>query len=233
MLPILPAQRTEYLFTDVGAGLHGGARKRFADAPFIDYQVFDLEVDPERQQIPAGHFDLVLGADVVHATADLRVALRNLRRCLAPGGLLVLLELAKPDFVRDDVTFGLLKGYSRFRDTDLGRTRRLRRRLSGDRYSSSADSQTSRLSTAPAIRRRRTRHPPRLGADAAREAARSNRRQRSHYVLFADRGGVADALAGALRAARVVAPVVVAGAMHARRTGRAWSCRNDGRTRAA
>ena len=119
VLPVLPDNRTEYLFTDVGASFVAAARKRFADVPFIDYQVFDLESDPERQGIPAGQFDLILGADVVHATADLRVALRHLRQCLAPGGLLMLLELVKPAFVRDDVTFGLLRGYSRFTDTDL------------------------------------------------------------------------------------------------------------------
>ena len=78
-----------------------------------------MEADPEAQGIHPRQFDLILAADVIHATADVRAALSNLQKCLAPGGLLLLLELVKPDFVRDDVTFGLLRGYSRFTDTDL------------------------------------------------------------------------------------------------------------------
>ena len=119
LLPHLPASRTEYLFTDVGATFVAAARKRFANVPFVDYQTLDIESDPAAQGIAAAAFDLVIAADVVHATADVRQVLRHLRGCLAPGGLLLLLELSQPDMVRDDVTFGLLRGYSRFSDTDI------------------------------------------------------------------------------------------------------------------
>ena len=37
---------TEYLFTDVGSSVVAAARKRLADVPGIEYQVFDLESDP-------------------------------------------------------------------------------------------------------------------------------------------------------------------------------------------
>jgi len=200
VLPVLPADRTDYLFTDVGPGFISAARKRFADVPFIDYQVFDLEIDPERQQIPLGQFDLILGADVVHATADLRVALTNLRRCLAPGGLLILLELAKPDFVRDDVTFGLLRGYSRFRDTDvrhsaLANPAQWRRAFTECGFS---DIETVDCYSDA----RASEHAIIMGSAPAGLGTRTeitNELQTSQYVLLADRSGVAEALASTLR----------------------------------
>jgi acyl transferase domain-containing protein/NADPH:quinone reductase-like Zn-dependent oxidoreductase/thioesterase domain-containing protein/acyl carrier protein len=119
VLPVLPSDRTEYVFTDVGPGFLTAARNRLAEFPFIDYQVFDLEEDAGAQGIPAGRFDLVLASQVLHATANLRQTLTRLRTCLAPGGLLMFLELVKRDLLRYEVVFGLLKGFWRFSDIDL------------------------------------------------------------------------------------------------------------------
>src|SRR5206468_399710 len=113
------AHRTDYLFTDIGAAFLAAARRRFADRPWLDYQVLDLEQDPAAQGVDPGSFDLVVGADVLHATADVRRTLSHLRACLADGGLLMFIELVDPDFVRADIVFGLLKGWWRFADTDL------------------------------------------------------------------------------------------------------------------
>jgi acyl carrier protein/SAM-dependent methyltransferase len=41
-------------------------------------------------------FDVIIGLDVVHATPDLDVTLRNLRRLLVPGGVLQLIETRPP-----------------------------------------------------------------------------------------------------------------------------------------
>src|SRR5207249_12320770 len=62
--------------------------------------------------------DLVVAANVRHATADLRRTLRHIERLLAPGGLLMVLELtAHPRWV--DISFGLTPGWWRFSDRDL------------------------------------------------------------------------------------------------------------------
>jgi acyl transferase domain-containing protein/NADPH:quinone reductase-like Zn-dependent oxidoreductase/thioesterase domain-containing protein/acyl carrier protein len=209
VLPALPAHRTEYTFTDIGTAFVAAARKRFTGTRFIDFQVFDLEMAPERQQIPTGEFDLVLGADVVHATSDLRTALGHLRQALAPGGLLLLLELAKPDFLRDDISFGLLRGYSRFRDTDLRPHSALatasvwRQTLVECGF---ADVQTVACSTDP----RAAEHVLILGSapGALTERAGGRQAQPSHFVLVADRGGTADQLATELTARGHTATVV-------------------------
>ena len=203
VVPALPASRTEYLFTDAGASFVAAARQRFGDVPFIDYQLFDIEKDPQQQGIAAGAFDLILAGDVVHATADLRATLHHLRRCLAPGGLLMLLELVKPEFVRDDVTFGLLRGYSRFTDVDLRPYSALAAPAQWQRAlieSGFTDVKAIPCGSDPGA----SEHAIIVGLAPASVSAgvssevRSPARQDS-YVLFADDGGVAAALAGLLR----------------------------------
>ncbi len=119
LLPVLPAGRTDYLFTDIGPAFLASAPKRFADCPWIEYRMFDIEADPAGQGIVPGSFDLVVAANVVHATADLRGTLSRLRTCLADGGVLVLLEFVSRDLARLNMVFGLLKGWWRFTDTTL------------------------------------------------------------------------------------------------------------------
>ena len=78
----------------------------------------DIEQDPTTQGFAEGQFDLVLAANVVHATQDLTETMHNIRRLLVPGGLVVLLEGARPQRWLD-LIFGLTDGWWRFTDTDL------------------------------------------------------------------------------------------------------------------
>lgn len=118
LLPGLPAERTEYVFTDVSAAFTSRAQHQFAAYPFIDYRVLDIERAPETQGFAAHHYHVVVAANVLHATADLRQTLRHARSLLAPGGLLVLIEVTTPSAWLD-LTFGLTEGWWRFADTEL------------------------------------------------------------------------------------------------------------------
>jgi acyl transferase domain-containing protein/acyl carrier protein len=118
VLPVLPVDRTEYVFTDVSSRFTVQAAERFRDFPFLRYQVLDIEQEPTAQGFAPHGFDVVIAANVLHATADLRVTLRHARRLLAPGGMLVLLEVARPTRWAD-LTFGLTEGWWRFTDTEL------------------------------------------------------------------------------------------------------------------
>jgi NADPH:quinone reductase-like Zn-dependent oxidoreductase/acyl carrier protein len=94
------------------------AREKFRAVPFVRYGVLDVETPPGSQGFAPGSFDLVLAANVIHATRDLAEAVGNIRRLLAPGGLLILLEgSARRRWI--DLTFGLLEGWWRFADHDL------------------------------------------------------------------------------------------------------------------
>jgi SAM-dependent methyltransferase len=115
LLPTLPASRTTYCFTDVGARFLTRARERFAAYPFLEYRLFDAEAPPAEQGLPRHGYDLVIAANVLHATRDLDDTLANVRALLAPHGILVLLEATEhPRWF--DVTTGLIGGWQRFED---------------------------------------------------------------------------------------------------------------------
>ena len=118
VLPILPLQQTEYVFTDISRLFTTTAAQKFGTYPFVLYEVLDIEQDPVRQGFKKHGFDIVIAASVLHATADLRRTLSNVKELLAPGGLLIMLEGTKPErWV--DLTFGCSEGWWRFEDNDL------------------------------------------------------------------------------------------------------------------
>ena len=118
-LPLLPEDRTEYLLTDLSPAFLAKARSQFTDYPFVECQAFDIEKDPSGQGLRPGGYDLILATDVLHATADLRDTLSNLRACLAAGGLLMFLEVVHGAPAEENVIFGLLNGWWRFTDVEL------------------------------------------------------------------------------------------------------------------
>ncbi len=118
VLPLLSAETAEYAFTDVAQLFLSKARQKFADHAFVHYGILDIEKEPVSQGFASGSFDMVIAANVLHATASLKDALGHIRRLLAPGGLLVLLEGSAPQrWV--DLTFGLTDGWWRFSDREV------------------------------------------------------------------------------------------------------------------
>jgi SAM-dependent methyltransferase len=118
LLPMLPVDRTEYVFTDVSPLFLAAAREKFGAYTFVRYQRLDLESDPAGQGFAEHDFDLVVAANVFHATADLRRSVRHARQLLGPSGVLVLLEGTGPRRLLD-LIFGLTDGWWRFADADL------------------------------------------------------------------------------------------------------------------
>lgn len=118
LLPNLPTGRTEYRFTDLSPLFTSRAAEKFKDYSFVQYSLLDIERDPAGQGLADQRFDLILAANVLHATADLRQTLAHTKQLLAPNGLLILLEGAKPQrWV--DLTFGLTEGWWKFSDADI------------------------------------------------------------------------------------------------------------------
>ncbi len=116
VLPELPAGWTDYTYTDISSAFFSAAKARFEAAyPFLDFRVLDVEQDPGAQDFPAGGYDVIMASNVLHATEDLAVTLKHCRALLAPGGLLLLFEVLKPQGWLD-LTFGLTEGWWRFQD---------------------------------------------------------------------------------------------------------------------
>ncbi|MGU9978868.1 SDR family NAD(P)-dependent oxidoreductase [Phreatobacter sp. HK31-P] len=118
LLPLLPAEKTDYVYTDVSQSFLNHAKDRFRAFPFVRYEIFDVEHDPEAQGLVPGFFDLIVICDAVHATAHLRTSIGNLHDLLAPGGMLALMEVTSPTRWYD-LVFGLLPGWWAFTDRDL------------------------------------------------------------------------------------------------------------------
>ena len=115
VLDALGPERTDYWFTDVSPAFLDAARQRF---PGIETRLLDIERSPAIQDVPEASFDLVLAANVLHATADLGAALDHAAAALRPGGSLVLLEsTTQGGWI--DLVFGLTEGWWRFTDHTL------------------------------------------------------------------------------------------------------------------
>jgi SAM-dependent methyltransferase len=112
---VLPPGRTRYCYTDVSVTFFEQARKRFGSYSFIEYGLFDMEQDPIAQGYAPQSFDVIVSANAVHASTDLRAVLRRLHYLLAPGGVLILVE-STTHLDWFDMTTGLIEGWQHFAD---------------------------------------------------------------------------------------------------------------------
>jgi acyl transferase domain-containing protein/2-polyprenyl-3-methyl-5-hydroxy-6-metoxy-1,4-benzoquinol methylase/acyl carrier protein len=92
LLPILPSQKTNYTFTDVGGFFLNAAKKKFSDYPFIEYRLLDIERSPQEQGYSSYSFDVIVAFQALHVTRNIGETLDYIRSLLAPGGLLLFWE---------------------------------------------------------------------------------------------------------------------------------------------
>ncbi|KAG9495698.1 hypothetical protein J7337_012254 [Fusarium musae] len=105
----LPAYSV-YTFTDVSAGFFPAAKDRFSDASNMDFKVLDVSRNPLEQGFPGGTYDLIVAANVLHATPWLHETLRNIRVLLKPNGILVMTEVCSLSRLTNFV-FGNFSGW--------------------------------------------------------------------------------------------------------------------------
>ncbi|MEM6451326.1 MAG: SDR family NAD(P)-dependent oxidoreductase [Cyanobacteria bacterium P01_D01_bin.105] len=115
---------SEYIFTDISPRFTSAAKEQFKDFDFVRYGLLNIENEPQDEalsefgiELNTG-FDVVIAANVLHATADLQQTLSHISKLLAPGGQLILLEGTQP-VVWVDLIFGLTPGWWRFTDKAL------------------------------------------------------------------------------------------------------------------
>jgi acyl transferase domain-containing protein/acyl carrier protein/phospholipid N-methyltransferase len=118
ILPHLPGDQTEYVFTDISPQFLTQSAETFREYAFVTYRTLDIEQDPEKQGFEPRQYDMILAANVLHATKYLHQSLEHIRQLVAPGGMLVILEGTSP--IRwIDMIFGLTEGWWRFEDQEL------------------------------------------------------------------------------------------------------------------
>ncbi|KAL9637970.1 MAG: hypothetical protein Q9204_001674 [Flavoplaca sp. TL-2023a] len=100
-----------YDFTDVSSGFFDRARQKLERwEEFLRFKILDIDKDPLEQGFEEEGYDLVLASNALHTAYNLDIAISHVRKLLATGGRLILIECTQlPDFV--NAFTGLLSGW--------------------------------------------------------------------------------------------------------------------------
>lgn len=101
---------SKYTYTDVSPGFFNAAKERFGHASNMEYVVLDISKDPIEQGFVAESYDLILAANVLHATPKMKDTILNVQKLLHPDGRLVLQELS-PTMRCINYIMGVLPGW--------------------------------------------------------------------------------------------------------------------------
>ncbi|MFF8594265.1 beta-ketoacyl synthase N-terminal-like domain-containing protein, partial [Streptomyces sp. NPDC015220] len=109
----------EYCYTDLSRAFLNHAEAVYGpDTPYLSYRLLDIERSPEEQGFDLGSYDLVLAANVLHATRRIGVTVDNVKTLMRPQALLVLNEMAGINLLTH-AAFGLLEGWWLHEDPEL------------------------------------------------------------------------------------------------------------------
>lgn len=113
ILPNLQNLDYEYTYTDVSFVFLNKAKNEFYQYPNLHFKIFNVE--QELNQDMKGEFDIVIAANVLHATKDIKKTIQNVRALLKTGGIVIINEFTtRCDF--STLTFGLTPGWWMFED---------------------------------------------------------------------------------------------------------------------
>ncbi|CAG9984962.1 unnamed protein product [Clonostachys byssicola] len=103
----------EYIFTDLSSSLVTAASKQFKGMDDISFDVLDIEQPPKAEF--EGAFHCIIATNCIHATRNLEVSLKHIRRMLREDGFLSLIEITKNMYWLD-IVVGLFEGWWLFED---------------------------------------------------------------------------------------------------------------------
>ncbi|CAL8112503.1 unnamed protein product [Orchesella dallaii] len=121
IVPALEEQELnmEYVFTDISSAFFTPAKKSLEKyLNYVTFHKLDIERDPFSQGFCPEYFDVIVCAEVLHATRDIRDAVKHLKQLIKPCGSIQITETVQDDPILMFI-FGLLDGYWRFTDFDL------------------------------------------------------------------------------------------------------------------
>ncbi|KAF5554613.1 polyketide synthase [Fusarium mexicanum] len=88
------SKAAKYCFTDISPGFLAKAADRFsADASIMEFKALNIENEPAEQGFSLESYDLIICANVLHATRSIQEILTYCKSLLKPGGRLVLSEV--------------------------------------------------------------------------------------------------------------------------------------------
>ncbi|KAK8023703.1 polyketide synthase [Apiospora rasikravindrae] len=102
----------EYCFTDVSGFFFPKAQERFPMYDKVQYRILDIEQeDLEGSGFAPGSYDVIVAANVLHATSSLVRTLSNVRKLLKCGGKLILMEMTSSDCLESGLVWSSLPGW--------------------------------------------------------------------------------------------------------------------------
>ena len=105
VLPLLGQLSYNYVISDVDEDALAPAAAKFRDLSSVETKVLDPVVDLAEHGHAAGAYDLIIAANVLHRQNDVGGLLRRLRKVLAGGGVLAVVE--RPPNRFSDLIFGI------------------------------------------------------------------------------------------------------------------------------
>ncbi|TYQ17735.1 UNVERIFIED_CONTAM: phosphopantetheine binding protein [Acetivibrio alkalicellulosi] len=105
-----------YCYTDISNSfLIFGSKSYGKVYPYVDFKLLNISEDIQGQGFSLGEFDVIIAANVLHATKDISTTIQNCNLLLAKKGWLIVNEVTSVhDFTT--LTFGLLDGWWLFED---------------------------------------------------------------------------------------------------------------------
>ncbi|MBF0397987.1 MAG: SDR family NAD(P)-dependent oxidoreductase, partial [Desulfobacterales bacterium] len=103
-----------YLYTDISESLVEYGKTKYGHYKFVKFSTLNIEDEPYL----TGYFDLIIAANVLHATKNIRNTISNTKKLLKKNGILILNEATSVSEF-STLTFGLLEGWWLFEDEDL------------------------------------------------------------------------------------------------------------------
>ncbi|KAF1850336.1 uncharacterized protein K460DRAFT_400404 [Cucurbitaria berberidis CBS 394.84] len=100
-----------YTYTDISSYFFQRAAEKFETFnQFMKFKKLDVEQDPSTQDFKPASYDVIVAANVLHATSDMHRTMAHVRSLLRPGGKLILLEMTNR-LLAASVIFGTLPGW--------------------------------------------------------------------------------------------------------------------------
>jgi len=107
VLDTITGAYSSYTYTDISAGFFENAAEKFRDhTGKIAFKLLDIEKDPIMQGYLEHSYDIIIAANVLHATRNLTETMQHARLLLRPGGFLVMMEITGPEILRTGFIMG-------------------------------------------------------------------------------------------------------------------------------
>ncbi|MBY9080394.1 Gfo/Idh/MocA family oxidoreductase [Paenibacillus sp. HN-1] len=84
--------QVKYMFTDISRFFISAARERYADCPWMDYQVADIDQSLTAQGLDPSSYDVVIAAGMLNNARDTDAVVREMMGCLANDGWMLITE---------------------------------------------------------------------------------------------------------------------------------------------